>query len=278
MVYGVRGFGASNSQGLSNEQIARVAPAIFADEAHSSRSARYTFIPTRDLFDGMRKEGFMPVQVIQARSRDYDRRGYAKHLVRFRRAEETNKEFARDVVLVNSHDGASAFNLMAGAFRYICQNGLIFGKVDTQVKVPHKGDVLGQVIEGSYRIVSDFDQITESVERMREVQLERPEQVALATAALQLRFDGKKAEEIPVSAERLLATRRYEDRRDPSLWSTFNVIQENVIRGGLSGRVTNANGQRRNVSTRAVNGIDQSTALNRALWTLADEMAKLKAA
>ena len=63
------------------------------------------------------------------------------------------------------------------------------------------------------------------------------------------------------------------DDRAPDLWTTFNRVQENIIKGGVRGR--NATGKR--VTTRAVNGIDQDIKLNRALWVLAEEMRKLKA-
>jgi hypothetical protein len=55
-------------------------------------------------------------------------------------------------------------------------------------------------------------------------------------------------------------------------------VQENVIRGGIAGRTIDANGNRRRSTTREVQGIDQNRALNRALWTLAERMAELKAA
>ena len=42
-------------------------------------------------------------------------------------------------------------------------------------------------------------------------------------------------------------------------------------------RKVNGNGRRVRTSTRAVNGIDQSVALNRGLWILAEEMRKLAA-
>ena len=71
--------------------------------------------------------------------------------------------------------------------------------------------------------------------------------------------------------------RRREDV-DRSLWTTFNVIQENVVRGGLQGRKRNAEGRIRRAQTRAINGIDQNVTLNRALWTLAEGMQRLKAA
>jgi len=43
---------------LDNSQLFRVAPSIFAENAHESRSNRYTYIPTIDVLDGLRKEGF----------------------------------------------------------------------------------------------------------------------------------------------------------------------------------------------------------------------------
>jgi len=62
------------------------------------------------------------------------------------------------------------------------------------------------------------------------------------------------------------------------VWQTFNVIQENLIRGGLSGRRQTSDGRIRRSQTRAINGIDQNVGLNRALWTLAEGMQRLKTA
>lgn len=43
---------------LSDDQIRRVAPSIFADGKHESRSERYTYIPTIEVLRGLRNEGF----------------------------------------------------------------------------------------------------------------------------------------------------------------------------------------------------------------------------
>jgi hypothetical protein len=48
-------------------------------------------------------------------------------------------------------------------------------------------------------------------------------------------------------------------------------VQENTIKGGLTGRNT----QGKRTTTRAINGIDSNVKLNRALWVLAEEMQKL---
>ena len=67
------------------------------------------------------------------------------------------------------------------------------------------------------------------------------------------------------------------DDKANDLWTTFNVAQENVIRGGLRGVVLDEQGRRvRRVSTRAVNGIDQDIKLNKALSVVSQKMAELK--
>jgi hypothetical protein len=76
----------------------------------------------------------------------------------------------------------------------------------------------------------------------------------------------------PVTAEQLIEARRPEDL-DHSLWTTFQRVQENALRGGQAGR----SAQGRRLHTRPVASIDRSVSLNRALWVLAEEMRKLKA-
>ncbi|MET3645415.1 hypothetical protein ABIC60_000027 [Phyllobacterium ifriqiyense] len=79
----------------------------------------------------------------------------------------------------------------------------------------------------------------------------------------------------PVRPEQIIEPRRREDAAQ-SLWMSYNVIQENLLRGGLHGSRRNAEGRIRRSQTRAVNGIDQNVTLNRALWTLAEGMQRLK--
>lgn len=266
--------GLGYTRGLDDNELARIAPSIFADQAHESRSARYAYIPTRDLLNGMRKEGFLPVRVTQAKARAADRREFCKHLIRFRREDQLQAAEAREVVLLNSHDGSSGFRLMAGLFRLVCANGLIVGQSDSEIRIRHSGDAVAKVIEGAYSVVNDFDRVNEQIDGMKAIALNPDQQRALATAALALRFDDP--ENCGIRPEQVIRPRRAEDKA-PDIWTTFNVIQENVIRGGLRGVKRDEHGRRRNVSTRTVNGIDQNVALNRGLWVLAEEMRKLAA-
>jgi hypothetical protein len=263
---------------LSNEQLRKVAPSIFADGAHDSRSGRYTYIPTIAVLDRLRDEGYRPFAAMQSRVRDANKREHTKHMIRLRQLGSFNLERGQEVneiVMVNSHDGTSAYQLMPGVFRVVCSNGLVSGHHMGEIRIPHKGDVLNDVIEGVFRVVEDFELIDSQKDGMRQVQLAPQERLAFARSALALKYiadDETNDMAAPIEAQQLLQVRRHADKQN-DLWTTFNIVQENMIKGGLRGRTAN----NRRTSTRAVQGIDQGIKLNRALWTLAEEMRKLKA-
>lgn len=256
----------------------QVAPSIFAEGSHSSRSARFSPISTSEVLASLRKEGFQPFQVTQGGSRNEDKRGFTKHMLRLRH--ESNQmatvgDTFQEIVLVNAHDGTSSYQLMAGMFRLICSNGMVVGAGGgfDEVRVRHTGNVVSEVIEGCIQILGQLPEVSAQMQDWRALQLTNGEQAAFASAALAIRYDDDKA---PVDAAKLLTVRRSEDSA-PTLWNTLNTVQENVIRGGLGYTLRDENGRRKQARcTGEVNGIDQSVKLNRGLWVLAQEMAKLK--
>jgi hypothetical protein len=255
---------------LLDDEIARVAPSIFADQPHDSRSARYTYIPTIDVLRGLRNEGFEPFMVVQTKVRNEDKRDHTKHMIRLRHADQINGSEANEIILLNSHDGSSSYQMLAGMFRFVCQNGMVCGDTLSDIRVPHKGDVVGQVIEGAFTVLDTFDAAREQREGMEALRLSQGEQGAFARAALALKYDDEVP--APITAEQLLQPRRFEDR-GADLWTTFNRVQENMTKGGIVGR----NRTGRATRTRPVNGIDQNVKINRALWVLADELRRLRA-
>ncbi len=269
---------------LTEDEMFRIAPSIFATTAHESRSERFAPIPTIEVLRGLAKEGFMPVGVKQSSSRDESKREFTKHLIRLRRMDDGRQYQVDDTVceilLKNANDGTSAYDLMAGLFRIRCLNSLVAqtSTIDS-VKVRHSGDAVAKVIEGTYRVLGEAQKTLEAPVQWSTLQLAAPERQALAEAAHVLRFADAEGEiTTPIQPDQLLTPRRYDDANKRDLWHTFNIVQENVIRGGLRGVGHDANNRRRRVTTRAVNGIDQDVKLNKALWVLAERMAALKAA
>lgn len=259
---------ANIGSSLDNDQIMRVAPSVFAEEAHESRSERYGFIPTIAVLEGLRKEGFAVVEARQSMTRTADRRAYTKHQLRLRHVQTAlaRNDVFQELILTNSHDGGSSYILRNGLFRLVCTNGLTadLGQGE-EIRVQHSGKVIDKVIEGSFQVLGNTDAVADSLERFRQTQLPREIAQVLAEETSALRW-----EESPVQASQLLVPRRLEDQASDA-WTTMNVIQENVIRGGLRGR--NANNGR--TTTREVTGIDQGDKLNRALWRLTERVTSL---
>lgn len=264
----------SAREALSDDQLRRVVPSIFAEEAHGSRSEKYVYVPTIRIVEGLRREGWQPFFAVQAQPRDVSRTGHAKHMLRLRRPEHIGEKEAAEVILVNSHDGTTSYQMFAGIIRFVCTNSMIAGDQYEEVRVHHKGDIQDQIIEGAYTVAQDFPRLIDATREMAALQLSKPEQRVFAEAALVGRY-GEEAP--PITPDQVLYRRRQADL-GPDLWSTFNAVQENIVRGGLAGRRTADNGRVIRRSTRPINGIDQNVGVNRALWTLAEGMRALKAA
>lgn len=275
--FGSGGVIARSRSPMDNETLQRAAPSIFAGNKHESRSEKFTYIPTIDVIDGLRREGFQPFEVRQGGSRDVTKRGFTKHLIRMRREGDLQVgDSARELILLNAHDGTSSYRLMSGLFRMVCSNGLVVADGEAMdLRIPHKGDIVSQVIEGAFTVIAEGERIDQAVEGMRALTLNTGEQEAFAAAAAELRFDEGKA---PVDARQINAPRRRDDV-GTDMWRTFNRVQENLVQGGVSYIQRNEQGRavaRR--ETRPVNSIDTNVTLNRALWTLATRMQELKAA
>ena len=266
---------------LTLDDVAHFAPSAMAIAAHESRSARYTYIPTVDIIRGMMAEGFQPFRASQSTSRIEGRAAFTKHMIRFRHAGaqlQNVGDIIPEVVLINSHDGSSAYKLIAGLFRLVCSNGLMVSDAEiAAVTVRHQGNILENVIEGSYSLVKDSQKAIGTAKAWSALQLTDGEQKVFGEAAHTLRFaDAEGKVDTPITAAQLLAPRRSADAGN-DLWKTFNRVQENTLKGGLHARAQWVNGERRNaVTTREVKGIDQDVKLNRALWTLTERMAELK--
>ena len=194
---------------LSDDQIRRVAPSIFAEGKHVSRSERYSYIPTGAVLSELRKEGFQPFMVCQTRVRDEGRREHTKHMLRLRHASQINSRAteANEIILLNSHDGTSSYQMLAGMFRFVCQNGLVCGDTVADVRAPHKGDVAGQVIEGAYAVLHGFDQAQASRDAMQAIVLSSGEAEVFARAALALKYDDPD-KPAPITETQVLAPRR----------------------------------------------------------------------
>ena len=166
-------------------------------------------------------------------------------------------------MLLNSHDGTSAYQLRVGLFRLVCLNGLMVsaGSIAT-VRVAHRGDVVDDVVTGALTLSERFADLGATVERMERRVLGEDERHAFARRALALRFDD--AQRVGLSTGDALLPRRAEDAGS-DLWRTYNVLQESLLRGGLVRRLPSGRLSR----TRRISAIREDVRLNAGLWDLA---------
>lgn len=280
-------IGLRTNHPLDDEQLFRAAPSIFATAPRGDKSDRYAFLSTANVVAGMREAGFLPFFARQSVARDVGGAMFARHEVRFRHVDTLdrlrrvhtpgihnfldghNAEEYDEIALINSHDGSTPFELVRGVFRVRCTNGLVVasGMADS-VRIRHAGSIVDNVIEGATRILEDTERVIGLREGMKAITLERDEQLAFAEAALQLRY----GEEAPITPDALVTARRKEDT-DPTLWNVFNVVQENMIKGGVRGHTVNTG---RRMTTRGITGITQDLAVNRMLWSLAEAARNMR--
>jgi hypothetical protein len=248
---------------LTNAELQHYVPSIFSEEKHESRSERYTYIPTITLINKLRDEGFQPFFACQTRVRDEGKREHTKHMLRLRREGQIAGTEVPEIILLNSHDGSSSYQMIPGIFRFVCQNGLVCGETFGDIRVPHKGDIVGDVIEGAYEVLGIFDKVEENKETMKSILLNQDEQKFFGRVALDYKYGENELK--PITPEQVIHPRRWEDKPN-DLWTTYQRVQENLIKGGLQGR--NAKGKR--TKTRGVNGISGDIKLNKALWMIAE--------
>jgi hypothetical protein len=248
---------------LSPEALRARVPAVYAPGAHERTSLSYTFISSERVLSALNTAGFLPVearQAVRARSPLH-----ARHMIRLRRRCETVqlRDSIPEILFLNSHDGTSAYQLRVGLFRVVCTNGLVVSMgVFPTWRVAHRGDVVSDVVCAALRISERFEQLACAVERMERTKLDASQRLELAAQALALRFPNDAPGAMQPS--QLLVARRAEDV-GYDLWRTFNVIQENVLRGGLVRR----SASNRLTRTRGIRAIREDVRLNSALWELA---------
>lgn len=263
---------------LTEDEIRKIAPSVFATTAHESRSARFAPIPTIEVLRDLKNEGFSVVGVKQSISRRPNGADFAKHLLRLRRLDDAVKHTVNSTVLEllmkNANDGSSVWDFLAGLFRIQCLNSMAcLTETIDHIKVRHTGDARAKVIDASFRVVGQAEKLLAAPAEWSQLKLERDERIAFAEAAHTIRFaDAEGKTTTPITPEQLLRVRRTEDH-GTDLWTTYNVLQENAVRGGVHGVGVNANGQRRRTTTRQITGIEQDVKVNQRLFKVANAIA-----
>jgi hypothetical protein len=260
---------------ITDPELRSTAPAVFAEAPMPGASTRYTFLPTGQILSAMRLEGWKPVEARQMGVRRLDRSGFQRHMVRFQRRDVVAEvgDYAPEVILLNSHDRSSGYQLHAGLFRFVCRNGMMVAdSLIPSIHVRHTGQEIGHIIQASFQILEQLPKLADRVANFRTVGLSDSIARQFAERALALRYD--RPELAPIRAEQLLEIRRREDAAS-DLWSITNRVGENLLRGGMrdTSRVNQSGKPFRPM--RAIRGLAANVAINIGIWELAESYRSL---
>jgi hypothetical protein len=244
------------------DDVRAAAPAAFSAVPHPRVSDRYSLYKTSDILEELLEEGWSVTRANQSAVHTETQRQYSRHLIALSRPEFVYQDEQIEVLLINSNDGRSKYHLELGVYSFACSNGLVdathrFAELDLR----HFGYVPEQVSEATSTVIERVPEVLEVIEAWKGKQLPWIIQLELAQFALSLRFRGEKA---PIQPGDLLERRRREDAGD-SLWTAFNVIQENVLKGGQTYEKETKRG-RRDLHVRAIRSIGTNLSVNRSLW------------
>jgi hypothetical protein len=259
------------NEALSNEQLEKLAPSLFADEPYFEASEKYHFISTIDVIEAIREHSWYPVGVSEASVRDEKKDGFQKHCVRFRHLDDLLKpgENSVELLLFNSHDRSKSFSISLGVFRFVCANGLVVAdEIFGSYQIRHLGERDNDVSFAIEHIAQAKHQILDKIDLFSKIELSKDDKASFAKAVIPLRFESH----LQVDFNDLLVPHRVEDEKD-DLYTTFNTIQEHLIRGNLSGTNTQTN---RRFTSKEIKSISTDTQINQRLWSLAENIAKIK--
>ena len=262
---------------LDINEISVKAPAIMTEHPFEGCKKSYAFISTRELMNAMIDHDFLPFSVHQSRSRDKNNTVFAKHAICFRHVstfDMMGKDIVPQVVILNSHDRTTAYKIFCGFFRFVCSNGLIVGDMVGGFSVRHKGTkAIDDVIDASFKVLDNSVKMLSVIDDWKKIELNNSQRMELAYAAHDIKFGTK---DTPITPEMYLTAHNTEDGFNPNtLWNTFNIVQENLIKGGLVGYNPVRTGKKRErikVTTRSINNVTQNIGYNTRLWNAAEDM------
>lgn len=269
---------------LSKDEIRRVCPVVFETiPTNPGLSSQYVQVNSETIMDDLGRLGWVPVSAVQRKNRVKDGKSkYSFHMVSYQHPEiMINQEnggiegFPR-IIMTNSHDGTSAFKFMVGLYRLVCSNGLVISTEEfSNFKIRHLGysfEELRKVVE---QMVIDLPTRVAILNQMRERQLIQDEREELAQKALLIRsgieLDSEEAKGRRYDGETildLLTPIRPEDSGS-SLWTTFNILQEKVIKGGFEAALA-IDGKVRKV--RPITSFEKDLKINKELFQVASSM------
>jgi len=277
-----------NATALDFNTIIDDCPAVLTETKSPETSGKYGFVNTMQAMQILGDYGFRPTKAMQQPSRKPENKPFAMHCISFAHDDDLRNPYNEtrpEIILYNSHDGKSALKLFAGAYRFICSNGIVAGD-GFQSKMRH-----------SKKTANGFETLlketAESLPRMMQ-RIATMQETETAANVLDFAYNAAKLRwemapnELAENAETgtyydkntiggLLGARRFDDQ-GTNAWKVFNRVQENIMRGGpdilsLTKKAKETGQGWKYRKAKAVSSLPETIRLNRELWNMSHELA-----
>ena len=209
----------SKDQFLTVEQIREQAPSVFTKKGSHEVSDKYTHIPTDRIIEDMKLLGWGVVDAKEVKARKNSTKGFQKHLLVFRNDDvvingDDGDTVFPQILLTNSHDGKNSFTFTAGLFRMVCENGLVVSTTEFEnMKIRHMGYDFETLQSTIKEMVERLPLTVESMNKLRQTEMEEKQILEFARKALDVRFGENKTntQHIKVDLKEFVTPTRQED-------------------------------------------------------------------
>ena len=269
-MYSINTLPERPEKALTGEWFSKHCDSVMAGHAAGDVSSKYTFVPTYGLIQLMEQEGWFPISANQQRTRKEEYEGLTKHVVRLTHYDNFLKppQERFDVILTNSHNRTSGVSIMAGYYRLVCSNGMVVGEELCGERIRHSGKTAEDYIGAVFEVVNMADEVQYHADAMKQLQLTDDQRMFFGHKALEF-LDVKNKP----TASQIIQPRRNVDIGN-DIWRTFQVTQENMIKGGIYLGRDEETGRRK--TSRRVKDINKDQKINKKLWSLAEEFYAAK--
>lgn len=255
---------------LTIDELQRDVPAAFAETPADHVSDRYSFISTRNVIDRLAELEWLPVEARQ--SYKVQDKLHATHMIKFRRKTPHGEihvgGITPEIWVFNNHMALRRISMRAGFYKWLCSNGLVVsvpGMVDERLDKIHIDNAAFEFEQAFVLATNRLESATSQIERWMGVSLNFVEQQEFAAKAILIRNHDDPVWSKHFDAHEFLERRRPEDLRS-DLWTVFNVVQENIMKGGVQGAVR---------TTKPITQVTEIQRINEGLWQLATEYGTL---
>ena len=248
-------------------------PVLHTTVPHEDASEKYSLISSIDIINELKAKYNWHVTSVQVASvKDESREDKQVHCVRLRHFDDlvAPQESAVELLFFNSFDRSKSFTISVGIYRFSCSNGLVVGETFDSYKLRHIGDLKNNLEEIIAKITAFKPKLEEKIRNFSTLMLSQPEMETFAKLSAPLKF----APHLEVDSQQLLEPHREDDRKDTSLYTVMNIIQENLIRSNNITGVNKETGRR--FSSREVTSLSKGYDINTSLFDLAERIYQIK--